>query len=100
MQLRLITVPLLLTLAAPSLLLHSSAPVIAQAPTPTAEEKITEAITLNNNGEGLVYKDLVGLGDLQAGLEMFQQAVDYFQKIQCESWRSEQSYEYWLCLFA
>ncbi|MBD2358036.1 tetratricopeptide repeat protein [Tolypothrix sp. FACHB-123] len=80
MLLRLITISALLTLAAPSLLFHRSASVIAQAPTPTAEEKITEAITLNNNGEGLVYKDLVGLGDLQAGLEMFQQALAIFQK--------------------
>ncbi|BAY21247.1 tetratricopeptide TPR_3 [Calothrix sp. NIES-2100] len=80
MQLRLITVTILLTLAAPSLLYNSSAAVLAQAPTPTAEEKITEAITLNNNGEGLVYKDLVGLDDLQAGLELFQQALAIFKK--------------------
>ncbi len=80
MQVRLIAVTLLLTLGTPSLLLHTSGHILAQAPTPTAEEKITEAITLNNNGEGLVYKDLVGLGDLQAGLEMFQQALAIFKK--------------------
>ncbi|MBD2200345.1 MULTISPECIES: CHAT domain-containing protein [Calothrix] len=80
MLLRLITISALLTLFAPSLLFHNSASVIAQAPTPTAEEKITEAITLNSNGEGMVYKDLVGLGDLQAGLEMFQQALAIFKK--------------------
>ncbi|OUL18874.1 hypothetical protein BV378_34485 [Nostoc sp. RF31YmG] len=80
MQLRLITVTLLLTLASPLLSFHTSTQILAQAPTPTAEEKITEAITLNNNGEGLVYKDLVGLGDLQAGLEMFQQALTIFKK--------------------
>jgi CHAT domain-containing protein/tetratricopeptide (TPR) repeat protein len=80
MQVRLIAVTLLLALGTPSLLLHTSGHILAQAPTPTTEEKISEAITLNNNGEGLVYKDLVGLGDLQAGLEMFQQALAIFKK--------------------
>ncbi|BAY91616.1 MULTISPECIES: CHAT domain-containing protein [unclassified Tolypothrix] len=80
MRLRLITVSILLALAYPTLPLKTSTQVLAQAPTPTAEEKITEAITLNNNGEGIVYKDLVGLSDLQAGLEMFQQALAIFKK--------------------
>lgn len=80
MQLSLITATMLLTLASPSLPFHTSTQILAQAPTPTSEEKITEAITLNNNGEGLVYKDLVGLSDLQAGLEMFQQALAIFRK--------------------
>jgi CHAT domain-containing protein/Tfp pilus assembly protein PilF len=80
MQVRLITVSLLLALATPSLILHTSGYVQAEAPASTAEAKITEAITLNNNGEGLVYKDLVGLADLEAGLKMFQQALAIFKK--------------------
>ncbi|AFY35442.1 tetratricopeptide repeat protein [Calothrix sp. PCC 7507] len=80
MQVRLIAATLLLTLGSPSLILHTSAPLLAQAPTPTNEERIIEAVTLNNQGEGLVYKDLVGLGDLQAGLELFQQAIAIFKK--------------------
>ncbi|MBW4562509.1 MAG: tetratricopeptide repeat protein [Mojavia pulchra JT2-VF2] len=80
MQLRLIAATLLLSLTSPTFIFHTSQQVIAQAPTSTQEEKITEAITLNNNGAGLVYKDLVGLEDLQAGLEMFQQALAIFKK--------------------
>jgi CHAT domain-containing protein/predicted negative regulator of RcsB-dependent stress response len=80
MQFPQIAATIVLTLASPALVLYHSQQSIAQAPTPTAEERITEAITLNNQGEGLVYKDLVGLADLQAGLELFQQSLTIFKK--------------------
>ncbi|MBE9209149.1 tetratricopeptide repeat protein [Nostoc sp. LEGE 06077] len=80
MQFSKITVSILLTLASPALVLYHSPQAISQAPTPTAEESITAAIMLNNQGEGLVYKDLVSLADLQAGLELFQQSLAIFKQ--------------------
>ncbi|BAZ28647.1 tetratricopeptide TPR_3 [Cylindrospermum sp. NIES-4074] len=80
MQLRLIAVTVLLVLGSPCYIFYPSQKVFAQAPTPTFEEAITEGVTLNNQGESLVYKDLVGLDDLQAGLELFQKALTIFKK--------------------
>ncbi|AFZ59683.1 tetratricopeptide repeat protein [Anabaena cylindrica FACHB-243] len=77
---RLITISALIALSSPYLIVYPSETVLSQAPTPTSEEAIIEAINLNNNGEGLVYKDLVGLGELNAGLEMFKQALTIFKK--------------------
>ncbi|BAT53270.1 Tetratricopeptide TPR_3 [Nostoc sp. NIES-3756] len=71
MRLPIIPLTLILTLASPSL---------AQAPTPTAEEQITQGVMLNSNGESLIYKDLVGIGELQVALEQFQQALTIFKK--------------------
>ncbi|BCL38844.1 CHAT domain-containing protein [Nostoc sp. MS1] len=71
MRLPIIPLTLILTLASPSL---------AQAPTPTAEEQITQGVILNSNGASLIYKDLVGVGELQAALEQFQQALTIFKK--------------------
>ncbi len=71
---------ILLTLGFPGCIFYSSETVVAQAPTPTAEEKIMEAVNLNNQGEGIVYKDLVGLDDLQAGLKLFQESLAIFKK--------------------
>ncbi|WP_414753111.1 CHAT domain-containing protein [Anabaena sp. CCY 9910] len=71
MRLPIIPLTLILTLASPSL---------AQAPTPTAEEHITQAVMLNSNGESLIYKDFFGVGELQAALENFQQALAIFKK--------------------
>lgn len=80
MQLRAIAAIILLNLGSPLLFFPLSQKVIAQAPTPTPEERITEAVILNNNGESLIYKDTVGLNELQAGLELFQQALAIFKK--------------------
>ncbi|ALF54689.1 hypothetical protein ACX27_20595 [Nostoc piscinale CENA21] len=80
MQFSPILATILLTVSSPTLALYYFSPSLAQAPTPTAEERITEAIMLNNQGEGLVYKDLVGLADLQAGLELFQQSLAIFKQ--------------------
>lgn len=85
MQLRAIAATFLLTFSSPSLFLHLSQQVLAQAPTPTAQERITEAITLNNQGESLIYKDLVGPDELQAGLELFQQALAIFKKYNAQA---------------
>lgn len=71
MRLPLIPLTLILTFASPSL---------AQAPTPTAEAQITEAVIINNNAESLIYKDFVGLNELQAALAQFQQALAIFRK--------------------
>ncbi|MCF4970412.1 CHAT domain-containing protein [Nostoc sp. CMAA1605] len=71
MRLPIIPLTLILVLASPSL---------AQAPTPTAEEQITEAIMLNNNAEGVIYKEFVGLNELQAALTQFQQSLAMFRK--------------------
>ncbi|KAF3884621.1 MULTISPECIES: CHAT domain-containing protein [Nostocales] len=71
MQLPIISLTLILALASPSL---------AQAPTPTPEEQIAEAVMLNNNAGGLIYKDLVGLNELQTALTQSQQALTIFQK--------------------
>ncbi|HIK07648.1 MAG TPA: tetratricopeptide repeat protein [Trichormus sp. M33_DOE_039] len=71
MRLPIIPLTLILVLAAPSL---------AQAPTPTAEEQIKEAVILNNNGEATIYKDFVGLNELEAALTQFQQALAIFKK--------------------
>ncbi|BBD60942.1 hypothetical protein NIES2109_37430 [Nostoc sp. HK-01] len=80
MQFSRIFATILLTFTSPTLVLYHSQQSFAQAPTPTAEERITEAIVLNNQGEGLVYKNLVGLADLQAGLELFQQSLAIFKQ--------------------
>lgn len=71
MRLPVIPLTLILTLASPSL---------AQAPTPTTEEQITQAVMLNSSGESLIYKDFFGVGELQAALENFQQALAIFKK--------------------
>jgi CHAT domain-containing protein/Tfp pilus assembly protein PilF len=55
-------------------------PTLAQAPTATAEDKIRDAIILNSQGKDLVYKDLVGLSDLEEGLKLFQQALAIFKQ--------------------
>ncbi|MBD2440454.1 tetratricopeptide repeat protein [Nostoc sp. FACHB-110] len=80
MQVSQIAVTVLLTFTSPVLGLYYLQPILAQAPAPTAEARITEAINLNNQGEGLVYKDLVGLDDLQAGLGLFQQSLAIFKQ--------------------
>ncbi|WP_413200152.1 CHAT domain-containing protein [Nostoc piscinale] len=80
MQFSPILATLLLAVTSPALVLYHSQLILAQAPTPTAEERLTEAIMLNNQGEGIVYKDLVGLADLQAGLELFQQSLAIFKQ--------------------
>jgi CHAT domain-containing protein/tetratricopeptide (TPR) repeat protein len=79
-QLRLIAATLLISLTSPYLIFPHSQTVLAQAPNPTSEAEITTAIQLNNQGEGIVYKDLVGLEEINAGLEMFQQALTIFKK--------------------
>ena len=61
-------------------ILKNPAEILTQAPTPTAEDKITEAVMLNSKGESLVYKDFVGSADLQEALSLFQQALDIFRK--------------------
>ncbi|WP_414578986.1 CHAT domain-containing protein [Anabaena sp. CCY 9402-a] len=71
MRFSIIPLTLILTLATPSL---------AQAPTPTAEAQITEAVILNNNAEATIYKDFVGLNELQTALTQFQQALAIFKK--------------------
>ncbi|AFY43408.1 tetratricopeptide repeat protein [Nostoc sp. PCC 7107] len=80
MQFSQIFATILLTFTSPTLVLYHSQQSFAQAPTPTPEERVTEAIMLNNQGEGLVYKNLVGLADLQAGLEFFQQSLAIFKQ--------------------
>ncbi|WP_254445326.1 MULTISPECIES: tetratricopeptide repeat protein [unclassified Anabaena] len=80
MNLRLTVAIILLTLGSPYCVFYLSEQVIAQAPTPTSEEKIIEAVYLNNQGEALIYKDIIGLDDLQAGLKLFQESLAIFQK--------------------
>jgi hypothetical protein len=52
--------------------------ILAQAS--TDEAAITEAVNLTSDGEALVYKEFVGLDDLQAGLKLFQQSLAIFKK--------------------
>ncbi|HLO86095.1 MAG TPA: CHAT domain-containing protein [Nostocaceae cyanobacterium] len=54
--------------------------VLAQAPTPTAEEQIIEAVRLNSQAESTIYQELVSLDNLQAGLKVFQQTLEIFKK--------------------
>ncbi|WP_199306750.1 CHAT domain-containing protein [Anabaena sphaerica] len=77
---RLIVATLLISLGSPYFIFSHSQTLLAQAPTTTSEEEITKAITLNSQGEGIVYKDLVSLDELNAGLEIFQQALTIFKK--------------------
>lgn len=53
---------------------------IAQAPTPTAEDQISEAVRLNNQGAGLIYKKLVGPDDLKEAMTLFEQALKTFRQ--------------------
>ncbi|MFM7405480.1 MAG: tetratricopeptide repeat protein [Cuspidothrix sp.] len=74
-----------LTFGIPACVFSTSETALAQVPIPTSEEKITEAVYLNNQGESLVYKDIVGLEDLQAGLKLFQQSLAIFKKYGAKS---------------
>jgi CHAT domain-containing protein/tetratricopeptide (TPR) repeat protein len=80
MQFRLIVLTVFIAFNFPYFVIYPSETVLAQAPTQTSEEAIIEAVNLNNNGESLIYKDLVGLEDLQAGFELFQKALTIFKK--------------------
>lgn len=80
MKLRLIATIIFLTLGFPSCVFYPTEKVLTQAPNPTPEEAITEGVMLNNQGESVVYKDLVGLDELQAALELFQRSLAIFQK--------------------
>jgi tetratricopeptide (TPR) repeat protein len=53
---------------------------LAFAQASTDEAAITEAVNLTSDGEALVYKEFVGLDDLQAGLKLFQQSLAIFKK--------------------
>ncbi|AFZ23183.1 hypothetical protein Cylst_0857 [Cylindrospermum stagnale PCC 7417] len=80
MKLRLIAAITVFTLGFPICVFYPSQKVLTQAPTPTAEEAITEGVILNNQGESIVYKDLVGLDELRAGLDLFQRSLAIFKK--------------------
>jgi CHAT domain-containing protein/tetratricopeptide (TPR) repeat protein len=66
--------------ASPSIILNNPAKILAQAPTPTAEDKITEAVMLNNQAESLVYNGSAGIAELQEALSLFQRALEIFRK--------------------
>lgn len=53
---------------------------VAQAPTPTAEEQIVEAVRLNNEGAALVYKTLVGPDQFKQALTLFERALQIFRQ--------------------
>ncbi|MUG95825.1 tetratricopeptide repeat protein [Scytonema sp. UIC 10036] len=74
MQLSIIPITLLLALGSPSQQL------LAQAPTPTPEEQIAEGVRLNNNAASVVYKDLIGIDELQTAFAQSQQALTIFKK--------------------
>ncbi|MBD2385845.1 CHAT domain-containing protein [Cylindrospermum sp. FACHB-282] len=80
MKLPLIATIIFIGLCSPLFIFDPLEKVLAQAPKPTPEEAITEGVILNNQGESLVYTDLVGLDELQAGLELFQQSLAIFKK--------------------
>lgn len=79
-QLKKISISLILSLSLIPLPSAFNMPVFAQGLTATDEDKIREAIILNNQGEGLVYKDLVSLSYLEEGLKLFQQALGIFKQ--------------------